>query len=343
MFARSFLEGEDVAHVLGIDMGGTKVLSAVIDTADGNVMSSVKMRTRAEHTHGDLVQRTIDSANQAIDESGVKKRDIGAIGIGVAGQIDRAKGIVVSAPNLANMANVPLAKILEKEFDAPVSLFNDVEAAAGGEASFGAGANKPDWVICFVGTGIGGMIYRDHHPYLGTTNTAGEMGHMTVDVYGRICGCGGLGHLEAYSSRTSVVRVILAGLHAGRDSILRKSVDEINPNDPGGSGIRSGMIAKAAEQNDPLVVETLLVAADYLAAGLASIIDFYNPPTIILGGGLIEAVDMFFKAVVHRTRNMALPATRGHIEILRTGLGDNAGIIGAAVLAAQKLKQGAAA
>ncbi|MGI8968347.1 MAG: ROK family protein [Chloroflexota bacterium] len=320
-------------HVLGIDLGGTKVLAGVVDTKTGEVLSTVKKRTRAEHGPDDLIRRLIDAAKQALAESGVDADHVKRVGIGVAGQIDRDAGLIIAAPNLANMSNVKLAEIVSKALDKPALIFNDVEAAAGGEAAFGAGQGKKDFLVVFVGTGIGGMIYRDGQPYTGATHTAGEIGHMVVDMNGRICGCGGTGHLEAYASRTAIVRVMLAAMHAGRESVLREVAINMDPNDPGGSGIRSKAIAQAVASNDALVQETLLTAADYLGAGLASAINFYNPPLIILGGGLTEAVDLFFQAVVTRTKNGALVVPRREVEIVRTGLGDNAGIVGAAVLA----------
>ena len=322
-----------MAHVLGIDLGGTKVLAGVVDVETGRVLSTAKKRTRAEHGPEDIVQRLVEVARDALKESGVKNGGVHGIGIGVAGQIDRQKGIVLSAPNLANMTNVELADVVQGKLGLPVKLFNDVEAAAAGEAIFGAGRDRKDFVVVFVGTGIGGAIYRNGRPYAGATHTAGELGHMVVDVNGRLCGCGGAGHLEAYASRTAVVRAILSGLHAGRTSSLSQIATEINPSDPGGSGIRSKALAQAIADGDPLTHEVLLMAADYLAAGLASIINFYNPPLIILGGGLVEAVDIFFSAVATRTRHAALQVPRGHIEIAKAGLGDNSGIVGAAVLA----------
>lgn len=322
-----------MANLLGIDLGGTKVLAGVINTSSGKVMSAAKKRSRAEHGPDDLIARLTEAARQAIQESGVAKDKIDRVGIGVAGQIDRQNGVVLAAPNLANMSNVRLADIVKKSLGRPVFLFNDVEAAAAGEAAFGAGKGKKDFVVVFVGTGIGGAIYRDGKPYTGVTHTAGEIGHIVVDVNGRLCGCGGTGHLEAYASRTAIVRIILASLHAGRTSVLSEHLTEINQNDPGGSGIRSKAIAAAVAANDALVHETLLTAAEYLAAGLGSIINFYNPPTIILGGGLVEAVDVFFEAVAKRTRNAALRVPRRDVEIIRTGLSDNSGIVGSAVLA----------
>lgn len=323
-------------HVLGIDLGGTKVLAGVIDVETGKVLSTAKKRSRAGHGPTDLLERVLDAAHTAIDSSKVDPKSIGCVGVGVAGQIDRKKGIVMTAPNLANMTNTPLADIIEKELKHPVYLFNDVEAAAGGEASFGAGKDAKDFVVIFVGTGIGGMVYRDGKPYGGATNTAGELGHMVVDLNGRVCGCGGLGHLEAYASRTAIVRYILANMHLGRETVLSEVATEINPSDPGGSGIRSGAIAAALAKDDPLVKEALRVGGDYLAAGLVSIINFYNPPLIVLGGGLISAVDPFFNRVAKRAKEGALQVPAKTVEIKKVGLGDYSGIVGAAVLASQK-------
>jgi glucokinase len=322
-------------YALGIDLGGTKVLAGVIDAKTGRVLSAAKKRSRAEHGPTDLVARLEEAAQKAMDDSGVKGSDIDRIGIGVAGQLDRKKGVVLNAPNLANMTNMPIAELVGKKLGKPVRLYNDVEAAAAGEAAFGAGKGKRDFVVIFVGTGIGGGIYRNGRPYTGDTQTAGEIGHMVVDVNGRICGCGGLGHLEAYASRTAIVRSILASMHLGRKTVLSEIATEINPSDPGGSGIRSGAIAAALKANDALVQECLLTAADYLAAGLVSVINFYNPPLIILGGGLIEAVDFFFTTAAARARNGALSVPRRGIQIVKAGLGDYSGIVGAAVLASQ--------
>lgn len=325
-----------MTYVLGVDLGGTKVLAGVIDVDSGKILGRGKKRSRAEHGPADLVERLQVAAEDAIKESGVKRGDIDRIGIGVAGQIDRKNGVVLNAPNLANMTNMKLAEIVRQGLGKSVSLYNDVEAAAAGEASFGAGSGHKDFVVVFVGTGIGGAIYRDGKPYTGATATAGELGHTVVDVNGRICGCGGTGHLEAYASRTAIVRAILSAMHAGRPSILSDIVHEVNPNDPGGSGIRSKAIAQALTADDELVRESVVTAAEYLAAGLASVVNFYNPPLIILGGGLVEALDEFFSLVANRARFEALRVPRQNIKIVKAGLGDDSGIVGAAVLASTK-------
>jgi len=322
-------------HTLGIDLGGTKVLAGVVDSKSGKVISTAKKRSKAEHTASDIVERLIEAAKDALQAAGSHKNEVDRIGIGVAGQIDRATGVVVNAPNLAGLRQFKLAQMVEKELGKPVHLYNDVEAGAAGEAAFGAGKSHKNFFVIFVGTGIGGAIYENGKPFRGHTGTAGEIGHSVIDFNGRVCGCGGLGHLEAYASRTAVVRTILNALHAGRPSVLRDIAANADPNDPGGSGIRSGAIGEALAQGDELTSEMITMAARYLGAGLASVINVYNPHLIILGGGLIDAVDLFFSVAASHARQEALTTPRRDVNIVKAALGDNAGIVGAAYLAAQ--------
>jgi len=319
-------------YALGIDLGGTKILAGVIDLERGKVLSTIKHRSQADQGPEELTARLLEAAQEAID--GAKGAKPEAIGVGAPGQIDRAKGVLLSGPNLGRrMDNLPLRALLHNRFNLPVLLANDVEIGATGEGAFGAGKGYKDFMCVFVGTGIGGAIIRDGKPYRGATNTAGEVGHIVVDVGGRLCGCGGQGHLEAYASRGAIVRAILGDLRAGRASVLSKDIRD-DGDLSGGTAFRSKAIARAVAEGDRLAIETIEDASRYLSAGLASVVNFYNPPRIILGGGVIEAVDLYFESVARRVADQSLQATRGGTRIVRTVLGDNAGIVGAAVLAA---------
>ncbi len=322
-------------HALGIDMGGTKLLAGVIDLQRGKILSTAKRKSRVEQGPDELMSRLFDVAAEAIETAKGAKPE--AIGIGAAGQIDREHGVLLSGPNLGeHMDNLPIGAQLTKRFALPVTVGNDVEVAAAGEHQFGAGKGHDDFVCVFVGTGIGGAIVRDGTLYRGAAQTAGEIGHIVVDAGGRLCGCGGHGHLEAYASRSAVARSILGELRGGRPSMLRAAVDGASAELPGGTAIRSKVLAKAVAEGDELAVETIESAARYLGAGLASIINFYNPPRIVMGGGLIEAIDAFFEQAARRARLEALQVPRDKVEIVRAALGDNAGIVGAAVLASRQ-------
>src|SRR5947209_15510764 len=181
-----------MAHVLGIDFGGTKILAGVVDTDTGEVCSRAKKRTRSEVGHDEALGRLREAVTQAIEEAGSHASEIEAVGIGIAGQVDAKKNELIRAPNLPEqLLGTVIVEEVRKHVGVGPRLYNDVAAAAAGEAAFGAGKGQPDFVCIFVGTGIGGAIYRNGEPYLGATNTAGELGHMVIDFNGRLCGCGG--------------------------------------------------------------------------------------------------------------------------------------------------------
>lgn len=316
-------------YALGIDLGGTKTLAAVVDIASGEIVASARKRTRAERGQDFVAQRTIELSTAALEAAKVSATDLLAVGVGAAGQIDRSAGVVLDAPNLG-VHHMPLGEILRKQFGRPAAVGNDVEVAAIGEYIYGSGQGYSNFVCMFVGTGIGAGIVQGGRMYTGLTGTAGEAGHMVIQAGGRICGCGGRGCLEAYASRTAITRAIMAEIHHGRPSVLSKDVLK-----EGDIVIRSGVLAAAIQQKDELVIEIISEAADYLGYGLASIMNFYNPECIVLGGGVVEAVDLLFETAVHRARTAALAASAKQTPIVRAKLGDFSGVVGAACMAAQ--------
>jgi glucokinase len=328
---------------LGVDLGGTKIMAGVVDVTTGKVIGSARRRTRAERGAAFMLDRLSGVIEGALEEAKVKPAALAGMGIGAAGQVDRAAGVLLAAPNLAHdTANLPLAEEMRRRFKTPVTLGNDVEVAAIGELRFGAGRDCPSFLCVFVGTGIGGGIVFDGQLYRGASGTAGEIGHMVVAAGGRHCGCGNRGCLEAYASRTAITRTLLGELHRGRPSVLRELLEGDPEPGPGSAAIRSGLIRQAVDAGDALVIATLDEAADYLSAGLASAINLLNPHRIVLGGGLIEAVDRFFDEVTRKTRQSALPVPAEGVEIVRSGLGDFSGVVGAAVLGARAAGRGAA-
>jgi glucokinase len=319
-------------YALGIDLGGTKTLAAVVDVATGELISSARKRTRAGRGQEFVAQRTIELATAAIEAAKLPENEgIQAIGVGAAGQIDRTNGVIVDAPNLG-VRGMALGSLLNKQFNKPVYVGNDVEVAALGEYIHGAGRGYRNFVCVFVGTGIGSGIVQNGQMYTGLTGTAGEVGHMVIEVNGRICGCGGRGCLEAYASRTAITKAIMAEIHHGRSSIL--SDEAQSQLKQGDTIIRSGILANAIQQKDELVTDIVTEAATYLGVGLGSILNFYNPDCIILGGGVIEAIDLLYENSVHRARITALSAP-SKTPILRAKLGDFSGVVGAACLGVQ--------
>lgn len=311
-------------YSIGIDLGGTKILAGIVNTETGEVLAYAKKRTKVQARKGSdvLIKRVIKTIESALAKTDVSINEIEKIGIGLPGQVDREKGILISAPNLFTY-DLNFKKILGDHFGIDVKVSNDVDVATIGEHKFGAGVGYNSAVCVFVGTGVGAGIIQNGEIWVGATGTAGEIGHIIVDSGGRPCACGGSGCLEAYASRTAIEKKILARLKKGHKSSIEVSEDEV---------IRSNSIKEAVENNDELVIGILNEAADYLSCGLASVVNFLNPEVIILGGGLVEAVDYFFDLTVKKTRAKALPVPAQKMKIIKTKLGDFSGIIGASML-----------
>lgn len=310
---------------IGIDVGGTKVSAGVVNVETGRLIAASKKKTRLIHEQDDIVKRLVAVVDEALAEAGIAIDQVGGIGIGTAGMVNRQKGILISAANLG-VNEIPLCEPLSKHYGVPSRLANDVEAAAFGELNFGAGRNCESLVCVFVGTGIGSAIVQNGALHLGATETAGELGHTVIVPDGRECGCGSYGCLEAYASRNAVAKAILFDLHRGGDSLIRDKIDMTK------GVLRSKAIAQAVAQGDQLVIRAVTNAAHFLGIGLSNVVNFYNPKRLVLGGGLVEANELFFDVAAQEARRRSLKVPARKIEIVRAELGDYAGIIGAALM-----------
>lgn len=311
-------------YSIGIDLGGTKILIGLVEKESGKVVSHIKKKTKKEKGPENIVRKMVEGVEELLEESGKSFTEISSIGIGSAGQIDRKNGIIIGAPNL-DCYNLNLKEILQNKFNIPVFVGNDVEVATIGEQKFGAGKGCADFVCVFVGTGIGSAIVKKGHIIYGATGTAGELGHIIVDLNGRPCACGAHGCLEAYASRSAIETRIEGALKKGRKSCISEYLEE-------GKAITSSMIRKSIEREDELVTQCVSEASEYLSGGLASVINLINPELIILGGGLIEAVDYFYKQTIKKAKSKSLPVPAEKIRFSKTILGDYSGVIGAALL-----------
>jgi len=311
-------------YSIGVDLVGTKILAGVIDTDTGTVIEYSKKRTQTEFGRNSIIQNIIENVEKAICKAQIPVLKISSLGIGAAGQVDREKGILISSPNL-ECYDIELKNILENHFNIPVYVGNDVEVATLGEMKFGSGINYKNFVCIFIGTGIGSGIVQGGEIYQGFTGTAGEIGHIIVDSGGRACSCGGHGCLEAYASRTAIEKKILASLKKGHKSVIKDIIKDEEQ-------IRSKHIKQALDEGDEIVLNCITEASEYLSSGLATIINFYNPQLIILGGGLISNIDFFYEITVKKTIAKSLPTPSERVKIARTALGDFSGIVGASLL-----------
>ncbi len=318
-------------NVIGVDMGGTKIIASVVNT-EGRLLGSAKIPTKADKGTEVVLARIAQCIQKAVDKSGVERESIQAVGIGAPGPLDPETGVVVFAPNLG-WTDVPLKTELETRVRIPTFVDNDVNVGTLGEHTFGAGKGISNLVGIFVGTGIGGGIIMNGELFHGASKTAGEIGHIIVKAGGPRCGCGTKGCLEALASRTAITRQLQKAIvKKGKKSVL----SELTNGDL--KLIRSGILAKALRRNDKLTVKVFKKATKYLGIGIASIANFLNPEMIVLGGGVVEALDETFLTNIQKiAEDYALPTTLSGVQIVRAKLGDDAGILGAAALARQRL------
>jgi len=321
---------KNVQPVIGVDMGGTKILAAVV-RGDGRILGRAKKRTRAELGPVEVIARITQTIRQAAGEANVSLAKIAAVGIGAPGPLHPGTGVVFYAPNLPGWENVPLGRQLSDVLGVPVLVENDVNIGTLGEHVMGAGRGTRDMVGIFVGTGVGGGIIVDGKLRGGARHTAGEVGHMIVAAGGPYCGCGRQGCLEAVASRTAIERDLRAGVAAGRESLLPQIAG------PDLKRLTSGVLAQAWKEDCPLTREVLSRAQWYLGLHAASIVNFFDPEMLVYGGGVVEAMGEDFLAPIRVIAQQHFIQQKGApVRIVAAKLGDDAGVLGAAVIAQRR-------
>jgi glucokinase len=319
---------------VGVDLGGTKILSGVF-TPQLKLLQSAKVSTKSGRGFDAVVERVARSVRDAVDEADLSMKQVRAIGIGAPATIDPEKGEVIFAPNL-DWKDAPLKKELEKFLEVPVFVENDCNACTLGvhEIEF---EGKPKHLVgIFLGTGIGGGLILDGKLHAGFNRTAGEIGHMVIEVGGPKCGCGNKGCFEALASRTSIFRRVEEALKDGGKSVLTEMLA------PGEDyrDLKSGDLRKAIRRDDKLVQKIVEEAAEYTGIAVANLINLFSPEVIVLGGGVIDALkDEMMSIIVETAHDYAMPGTDKDVAIVSTKLGDEAGIHGGAVLAKMRVKQ----
>jgi glucokinase len=252
------------------------------------------------------------------------------IGMGVPGPMSSREGVIYEAPNLPGWVNVPVRKLLEERLELPLALNNDANAAAYGEFWAGAGRDVGTMILFTLGTGVGGGIILNGELYSGPDDTAGELGHMVVDVNGPICNCGNQGCLEAFASATAVKRMLRDALQQGRSTRIVIPQDDEEE-------FGAKLVYDAAVMDDELAIEIFRKVGFYLGIGAANMINIFNPEMIVYSGAMSGAGDFIFKPLreIAFANSFRKPGSRVIIDVAK--LGPDAGIIGAAGLALKRL------
>jgi glucokinase len=308
---------------LGVDLGGTKIATALVD-GDGTILAEHTLPTNADRSAASIIADVVGCIRERL---GPRVRDAAALGIGVAGQIDPADGMVLDAPNL-HWHDVPLGAELSSALGLPVVVTNDVRAATWGEWLHGAGRGARDLVTVFVGTGVGGGVVSAERVLTGCTNTAGEIGHITIVADGRRCTCPNRGCLEAYVSGWAIAEQAREAARAdpagGRRLVaLAGSVEAIT----------AKTVGQAFGEHDPVAHRLIGEVVAHLAAGLVTLVNAFNPCLLILGGGVIDGIPALAEMVEAPVRARGLAAATRRLRLARAALGKEAGVVGAAAVA----------
>jgi len=314
-------------YIVGVDVGGTKILSIVVNNKY-EIISRCRKKTKGWVKSDKPEHKIIQTIEESIQEAGNPK--IVGIGIGAPGPVDPKNGIIINTPNLG-WENFPIVDILSKHFAVPVVLDNDVNLGTYAEWLLGKNKEAKHVVGVFPGTGIGGGLIVNRKIVHGASGGAGEVGHMTLQIDGPLCGCGKRGCLEALASRIAITREISALILRGESTYLAEKVGTDI------SKIRSSVIADAIEHGDKKIEGIVKKAAYITGVAIANLINVMSPELIILGGGLVEALGKIYEEEIQRAvKEHAMPFLRKKATIEIGTLGDDAVALGSALLWAKK-------
>jgi glucokinase len=326
------MAGERKNLALGIDLGGTKILTAVA-TAEGQILSRDHSITPANEGPDAVVKSILKSTSHALNQAGITATDLSAVGVGAPGLSNPETGILFTSPNLPGWSNVPLRDIIEKKLGIKAFLINDANAAALGELYFGAGRGVRNLIYITVSTGIGGGIIIDGRIYTGSAGMAGELGHMVIDDEGLKCNCGNRGCWEMLVSGTALAREAKCRIKEGATtSILGYAGGDVEK-------VNSEVVHEAAQSGDNLAIELIARSGYYLGVGLANLINIFNPELIVIGGGLSNIGDMLLKPAYEEAGRRAFPQPYHAVRFARAALGRNSGVLGAAAFAFEKMAE----
>jgi glucokinase len=306
--------------IVGVDLGGSKI-NAILADSLGNISRQVLKDTVAREGPDAVITRVIECIKQVTSSN-----NIAGIGVGAAGACDVESGVVTLSPNLPGWHNVRLRDIIQREFDVPVYLDNDANVAALGEYHFSNVGGIANLIYVCVGTGIGGGIIITGQLYHGASGSAGEIGHMTIDINGIRCPCGNSGCWETLASGTALAREAVKQIKAGaQTSIVDFADGQLNK-------VSAHRVFLAAKDGDRLAKEMVSQTGYYLGIGLVNLVNIFNPQLILIGGGLARMGQMLIKPAIKVVNERAyeLPARAASIELAR--LGADAEALGAVAL-----------
>ena len=307
------------------DMGGTNTRVALVDET-GSILHRRSERTRADAGRDAVMKRLAEALEEVA--STAEASSIAGVGLSVASPVDPATGEMYNPPNLHGEGWHLFSpkSYLQDRLGFPVSLANDATLGAMGEHAFGAGRGSDNMIYMTVSTGIGGGVIVDGRLYTGYKGFAGEIGHITIDRNGPTCNCGNVGCLEVMASGTAVARMAHERLSAGEASSLLETAEGNT------SAIDARMVADAAKAGDSLAQSLMHEVATNLGVGIVSLMHVFDPELIVIGGGMSQNLDMLLPDIDREIQRHAMAHLRDRRPVVKSELGDDVSLLGAAAL-----------
>jgi len=319
---------KETGVVAGIDLGGTSIKAALART-DGRIFAQDATPTLSHQGPRAVTDRVASLVEKLMDQAELDRGQLAGVGMGVPGLADIRRGVIKFLPNfVTHWRDQPVADWLTERLHSPVRLLNDARAATLGELRFGHGRDRPDLSMAFftLGTGVGGGIVLDGHLHLGPLGAAGELGHQTILPDGPRCGCGNRGCLETLASGTALasegIRLMKMGLAPALHALVDGDANRVTPRE-----------MAAAADDDAAVAEAIQIAATYIGIAAANVTTALHPDLIVLGGGVAELGDRLLTVVRQVVRQRVGMFPTDSVSIVRSQLGDQAGVAGAVALA----------
>ncbi|MGL5416061.1 MAG: ROK family protein [Clostridium sp.] len=310
-------------YYIGVDLGGTKIYTALVNE-EGKIFREKEVKTEAEKGVDKIVENINGTISAVLEDMDIK--DILAIGIGSPGPLDVKNGLIVETPNLP-FKNFNIVKAVKDVYDTHVFLDNDANAATLGEFLFGAGKLTTNMVYVTASTGVGGGAVLNGRIFRGSTSNAVEIGHTTVNVHGRRCGCGNRGCVEGISSGTAIAKT-------ANEAVRSNAITSLKNHDV----VTAKEVFEEAAKGDKVSQDILNEALSYLGILFANLANSYDPDVLVLGGGVSNGGDIVFEKINEELQKRALKPIREHVVVKKAELGGRAGVLGAAALAITELE-----
>jgi len=320
---------------VGLDIGGTNIKAALVeiqsateqspDFSTVSILEKITVPTRASGGPASVTAQIHNAIEEMLHSA---PNRVHAVGIGVPGSVDHERGIVLYPPNLPGWKDVALARILSAKWELPFYLDNDANCAAVGEALFGAGRGCSNFITLTLGTGIGSGIILNGGIYRGARGYAGEFGHITIDPNGPRCNCGNNGCVEAYVGNSYMTARAKQAVKHHPDSVLYELLSNDN------AGFTPEDIAEAAEAGDEFAREFLYTTGEILGIAVASAANLLDITDFVIGGGIAGAGEPLLDGILRSGRDRVLEVHRDALRVVAAGLGNDAGMSGAAASAA---------